>query len=243
MRLALISDIHGNAVALRSVLSDIARAGVDEVVCLGDVATLGPSPAEVLEVLKGLGCACVLGNHDEFLLDPDLVHRYTQTPIVLESVEWCRSRLTDADLDFLATFPRTLELPLEDGSTISLFHGSPRSHMEVLLATTLPEALDELLGERRTPVMAGGHTHVQMLRQHRGTLLVNPGSVGLPFREFVDGGEPTLLPHAEYAVIESASGGISVDLRRVPVERAEAERAVEVSRHPMREMLRLQYRA
>ena len=50
--------------------------------------------------------------------------------------------------------------------------------------------------------MAGGHTHLQMVRQHRGTLLVNPGSLGLPFESYAQGGPPKILPHAEYAIVE-----------------------------------------
>ena len=73
-------------------------------------------------------------------------------------------------------------------------------------------------------MLAGGHTHIQMLRQHRGMLLVNPGSVGLPFKEYVAGRAPTLLDHAEYATVDASHGGVSVTLRRVPVDRAGAAR-------------------
>jgi predicted phosphodiesterase len=65
-RVAFISDIHGNAVALEAVLADIARRRVDEIVCLGDVAAGGPQPGEALERLRTLGCAVVRGNADEW---------------------------------------------------------------------------------------------------------------------------------------------------------------------------------
>ena len=85
--------------------------------------------------------------------------------------------------------------------------------------------------------MAGGHTHIQMLRQHRGTLLVNPGSVGLPFKEYVGGGAPTVLAHAEYAVVEAARGGVSVHLRRVALDRTELRDAAASVDHPLGKML------
>ena len=69
MRVALISDLHGNAVALEAVLRDIARVGVDRTVCLGDTATLGPSPTAVLSRLRDLQIPCIEGNHDAFLLE------------------------------------------------------------------------------------------------------------------------------------------------------------------------------
>lgn len=225
MRVALISDLHGNDVALDAVLADVARAGADRLVCLGDVATLGPHPEAVLARLRDLGCACILGNHDDFLLDPALIHRYTEIPVVVAAVDWCRERLAPADREFLGTFRAGLDLELAPGVTLGLFHGSPRSHMEDILPTTPAERVDELLGGRAATVLAGGHTHFQMLRQHRGALLVNPGSVGMPFKEYVPGRPPTILPHAEYAIVDGARAGISVELRRVPLDRDALRRA------------------
>src|SRR3954470_464991 len=241
MRIALISDLHGNIVALRAVLEHIGRSRVDRIVCLGDVATLGPSPGPVLEALSELGCACILGNHDAFLLDPSLIHRYTESPLIVAAVDACRAGLSAAHLDFVRTFQPTLDLEM-DGATLGLFHGSPRSHMEDLLATTAADDLDRALGESRATVMAGGHTHVQMLRQHRGTLLVNPGSLGLPFETYVSGGPPTILAHAEYATIESVRGVVSVTLHRVPLDRDALIAEVTPWDNPLRDDLLRQYR-
>lgn len=214
MRLALISDLHGNALALDAVLADARTAGFDRLVCLGDVATLGPRPSEVLARLQDLRCACVLGNHDEFMLDPALVETYRTVPDVVRSVHATRELLSASERAFIATFDRTLAL---DG--VLLFHGTPRSNTEDLLASTPDAAVDEMLGGREALVFAGGHTHVQMLRQHRGALLVNCGSLGLPFREPARDGPPTVLAHAEYAIVDVRGGRISVDLRRVPLDR------------------------
>lgn len=241
MRVALISDLHANEVALRAVLDDIARVGVDQIICLGDVATLGPRPGAIIQTLRELGCPCIQGNHDAFLLDPGLIHTYTEAPVVVEAVDWCRAQLSGEALAFVRTFRPHLEIALDGRSTLLLFHGSPRSHMEDLLATTPPDELDRLLAGHRATVMAGGHTHIQMLRQHRGTLLVNPGSVGLPFKEYVGGQTPTLLDHAEYATVESTDGAVTVALRRVPVDRRALRDAVTASDNPLRGMLLQQY--
>ncbi len=242
MRTALISDLHGNIVALRAVLDHIGQARVDRIVCLGDVATLGPAPKQVIETLAELGCACILGNHDAFLLDPDLIHRYTETPVIVAAVAACRAALGSAELDFLQTFQATLDLEM-DGATLGLFHGSPRSHMEDLLATTGADALDQALGEHRATVMAGGHTHIQMLRQHRGTLLVNPGSLGLPFETYVLGGPPRILAHAEYATVETVRGSVDVTLHRVPVDRERLIAEVEGWDNPLQGYLLQQYKS
>lgn len=241
VRIALISDLHGNEVALAGVLKDIARVGVDTTVCLGDVATLGPNPRGVLSMLRGLKTPCIMGNHDDFLLSPELVRTYTDIPIIVSAIEWTRAEASTEDLDYVSKFVRELEVPLEAGATLFLFHGSPRSNVEDLLATTPPDELEALLGGRRATAMAGGHTHVQMLRQHRGVLIVNPGSVGMPFREYVGGGPPTLMPHAEYAVVESSNGNVTVELRRVELDRKLLRGSVEDDDNPLNRMLREQW--
>ena len=71
MQIALISDIHGNYTALEAALADIDRRHVDAIICLGDVATIGPQPRQVLDKLKELGCPCILGNHESALLEPE----------------------------------------------------------------------------------------------------------------------------------------------------------------------------
>jgi predicted phosphodiesterase len=241
MRVALISDLHGNELALDAVRRDIGRVGVDLTVCLGDVATLGPRPGAVLDALRDMGCPCIVGNHDAFLLDPALIHSYTEAPVIVEAVDWCRDQVSAEDLDFLRSFRSTLEVDLGDGANLFLFHGSPDSHMDDLLVTTAPEQLDRYLGGRQATVMAGGHTHLQMLRQHRGVLFVNPGSLGQPFREYVNGRQPTILPHAEYATIESRDGGVTVELRRVAVDKTALRAAAAASSNPLSSFLVQQY--
>lgn len=241
MRVALISDLHANALALHAVLADARARGADQIICLGDVATLGPAPHEVLQVLREQQILCILGNHDEFLLDPQLIHRYAEAPFIVAAVEQCRSELNADELRFLSTFARNHELSLSGGATLLLFHGSPRSHMEDLLATTPPEALAEALDGSHATVMAGGHTHIQMLRQHREILIVNPGSVGLPFREYVQGGPPTVLAHAEYAIVSAEPGALGVELRRVSLSREALRKAAAAWVSPMRKMLVQQY--
>lgn len=136
----------------------------------------------------------------------------------------------------MKSFARTI-----DAGDLFLFHGTPRSHSEDLLATTPPDQVDEMLAGRRALVFAGGHTHIQMLRQHRGMLLVNVGSVGMPFREYSSPAPPVVLPHAEYAIVEIAGGRIRVDLRRLELDRRALRDALEGWDNPLAGPLRVMY--
>ena len=238
MRVAMFADVHGSELALRAVLDDVRSVGVDAMYCLGDLATLGPSPRAAIDTLAQSGCACVLGNHDEMVLDPRLARRYTDAKVVLDAIDWCADRLSEADRDFLRGLRPECRIDL-DGRTVLGFHGTPRSNVEDLIATTPPEVVDEFLDGRSASVIVGGHTHVQMIRQHRGILLVNVGSVGLPFREYAGGGRPALmLDHAEYAIIDGVDGGpVTVSLRRVPIDSQAVSRAVEAAERPVQAVL------
>jgi predicted phosphodiesterase len=236
MRIALVSDLHANELALDAVLADAHRAGYDELVCLGDVATLGPRPDGVLARLRDLGCRCILGNHDEFMLDPALLHSYSESAVVVASVDATREALSAEALAFIRTFERTLTL----GDAL-LYHGTPRSNMEDLLATTPPDRVDEMLAGQRALVFAGGHTHLQMLRQHHGTLIANAGSLGMPFREYASGGPPVILAHAEYAIIDLRPAGVGVDLRRVALEPHALASQIDGWDNPLAPSLRAMY--
>ena len=94
-----------------------------------------------------------------------------------------------------------------------------------------------MLAGERAAVFAGGHTHVQMLRQHRGAWIVNTGSVGAPFLEVANGGTPTILRHAEYATVEASEGRVEVGLHRVDIDLAALRKSAQSCPEPLRSIL------
>ncbi len=224
MRTAVISDIHGNLVALGAVLEVLGRERVDQIVCLGDIAATGPQPTQTTEMLMTIGCPVVLGNTDEWLLNPRAGADADASGRRVDEIDlWCAEQLGSAHLDFLRTLPIVTEVSLGGGATMLCFHGSPRDNTEVILATTPDEQLGRMLGGADATVMAGGHTHVQMLRRLGATTIINPGTVGRPFGRHRPRHRQS---HAEYAVITSGDGGLGIDLRRTPVD---LRRVVEVT--------------
>lgn len=212
MKLAIISDIHGNLSALEAALADIEAVGANQIICLGDVASFGPQPQETLRRMQTLGCQMVMGNADAEMLGTT---DDTLPPHFTDIIRWCSAQLDEEDRDFIRTFGPTVRLELGGLSTL-LFHGSPKSYNDVITATTPDEELGSLL-ETRAPLMFGGHTHTQLLRRYRDMTFVNPGSVGLPF-EILTAGTARNPARAEYALLEIVRGQPSVTFRRVPYD-------------------------
>jgi putative phosphoesterase len=211
VRVGLISDIHGNRLALDAVLADLEREEVDQIVCLGDVA-VGPQPAEALARVRDLGCPCVMGNWDAAFLGEMPEPKDKVGMRLVEIGEWWADLLSPADRKFMESFQPTIELQLNGHSAIC-FHGSPHSYDDWIFATTSDDELRPMLDGFEQPVLIGGHTHLQLIRRFEEQMLINPGSVGLPFREWWP--RPVRIsPWAEYGIVGGDEGRLSIDLRR-----------------------------
>lgn len=220
MRIALLSDIHGNLPALEAVVADIRRRGVDRIVNLGDILSGPLMPLETARYLMTQGWPTIAGNHERQLL------AITPARPGGGSDRFARERLGESELAWLRTLPKTLRLTDE----VLLCHGSPRRDIEYFLDTqeghrlVLASAREiaSRLGQERARVICCGHTHVpRALRSARGQWLVNPGSVGLqawddvhPVRHVAETGSPD----ARYAVIERRADGWHVQQLSVPYD-------------------------
>jgi len=222
MRTAFISDIHGSLLSLELVLADIKKSRVDQIVCLGDVASLGPQPREVIARLKELDIPIVQGNHDHYLLNPHLTKEHL--PWLREVELWCHSLLTNDDRDFLRTFKPRLKIPLDRGTSIVCFHGSLRSNEEFIFPDTPASTLNEIFGSESAKLFIGGHSHVQMFRLHKEITLLNPGSVGMPFEYPMRGPDQHAFHRAEYMIIDMNKGKMTFDMRRIPMEYKQLEK-------------------
>jgi predicted phosphodiesterase len=215
MRIALISDIHGNLFALEAVLAELAGEKLDDLICLGDVAALGPEPGGVLARLRALRCPVVMGNTDAWLVTPPTA---VADDIDRVLIPWSVAQLSAADLADIRSFPSTLERPLDAKRTLLCFHGSPRSYNDVIVPTTPDDVLDEMLEGAQASILAGGHTHLQMLRHHGDAHIINVGSVGLPGVGPASAQRNRNVRWAEYAIVEAAGDRLDFSLRRTPLD-------------------------
>ncbi|PTT90571.1 YfcE family phosphodiesterase [Pelomonas sp. HMWF004] len=207
MRIALVSDIHGNLPALQAVITDISRRGVDQVLCLGDNLSGPLMPLETAQLLMASGWLVLAGNHERQVLD-------WQAGTGGASDGHARAALGEAELAWL----RTLRPQCQVSPEVFICHGTPRSDCEHWLETPRAGRLQlasaaevaERLGGAQARLFACGHSHVpRQVRTADGRLIINPGSVGLqayvddePERYVVERGSPD----AQYAIVEQRGG-------------------------------------
>lgn len=216
MRIALLSDIHGNLAALEAVAADIARRGVDTVVNLGDSLSGPLLPRETAQFLMARGWLSLAGNHERQLLACA-----SQPGGPSDQYAW--EQLGETELAWLRSLPQTHRL-----DDILFCHGTPTEDGVYLLETVhhgvlrlaTAEEVDERVGDETAPLIACGHTHVpRAVRRESGQLIVNPGSVGLqgfddelPSYHVMETGSPD----ARYAIVEKTTAGWLVEQFAIP---------------------------
>lgn len=229
MRLAVLSDIHGNLAALEAVLADIRRRGVDVIVNLGDCFSGPLEPAATAQRLAALGWPTVRGNCDRQLL--------TLPPERMGlSDRFAHDRLREAHRAWLDSLPPTLWLTPE----IFLCHGTPNDDTQYFLEhvepagarAATPEEVEDRARGCEAALILCGHTHLpRAVRLADGRLVLNPGSVGLPayaHDEPYAHAMETGTPHARYAIAQRGPGGAwSADQIQVDYDWGAAARIAE----------------
>lgn len=239
MKLAVLSDIHGNLPALEAVLADARAQAIDAFLNLGDIVSGPLWPAETADRLMPLGWPTLAGNHERQLL--------TQAPEAMSATDrHTHGELRAEHRAWLVSLPATLRWR----DDLLMCHGTPTSDLQYLMETVTPgyvrgsspgvraatpgELLqrlgDAMLGVPQALVLCG-HTHVPRCeRLADGRMLVNPGSVGLPA---YDDAHPhphvieTGSPHARYAVLTRKPDGWGLKLRKVAYDHEAAARQAE----------------
>ena len=203
MRILVISDIHGNINALRTVITDAGK--VDTIWCLGDIVGYGPDPNECVDLLRELPeLVCLLGNHDAAVANPAEVATFN--PEARISIEWTIDQLRPDNFEYLSRLPNRVIL-----DEVTLVHGSPRSPTYEYLLDTYMATIN--FAYFKTSFCFVGHTHLPvqfsmgnglgyaelLIPKERDTMqmvhrsILNPGSVGQPRDRD---------PRASYAIYE-----------------------------------------
>ncbi|MGW1586913.1 metallophosphoesterase family protein [Streptomyces sp. NPDC002386] len=202
-RVAVLSDIHGVLPALEAVLAEPEVVAADRIVLTGDI-TAGPQPAEVLDLLRAQGDRVLWlgGNADRELVE---YRRGERTGIPDPIGPFAARALREDQVDFLATLAGTLTLRVRGLGRVMFCHATPRDDEEIVLVDSAPERWAEVLGGLAPDIgtVVCGHTHMPYVRLAHGRLVVNPGSVGMPYGR----------PGAHWCFL-----GPGVDLRTTPYD-------------------------
>lgn len=211
MRIAFISDIHGNLEALNSVLKDIEKQNVDKIYCLGDLVGYGPNPNEVIEKIKTLKIQCIMGNYDDAVGNERkscgcAYNPGRETEVGEESINWTIKNTTYENKEFLKKLPKKFYIEVEK-IKILLVHGSPLNELlEYVKPNIDTKRLKRLINNVKEDIIINGHTHISMEKNINGKTVYNAGSVGRT-KEGV--------PEAIYLIIEINNGVYSHKFRRV----------------------------
>lgn len=237
MRIAILSDIHGNPIALDAVLRDIElRGSVDGYWILGDLVALGHGPVTVLERLSALpNVHFVRGNTDRYVCTGDrppptideAKNEPELLPILLEvavTFAWTQGAITGAGWsDWLNKLPFELRATLSDGTKFLGVHASPDLDDFGIQPGFSQSKMEKMLAHCQADLICVGHTHRPMDVQVNSRRLVNVGSVSNP--------RPPDL-RASYAILEADRTGYEVELMRVDYDREAVIAAVQATRHP-----------
>lgn len=210
MRVAIVSDVHGNLVALEAVLADLDREPPDLVVHGGDLALFGPRPDACVDLIRQRGWPGVLGSTDEVLW-----HRAPNVKIPEESVAWTREKLEPTRIDWL----RGQRMEWRQGGDLALVHATPGDLWRGVMPFATDAELEAVFGPLGASVVAYCHIHVPYVRRVGKMTVANCGSVSIP----LDGD-----PRPSYLVITDGQPEprrIEFDLERSVVD-------AEASGHP-----------
>jgi len=224
-RVAVLADVHGNAVALAAVLDELEGEQPDAIVHCGYL-TWGPLPGATLDLRAGRDVLFVRGNADRSVTD--LAERLQDPAAEATPRERWMVAQHDAPMRaLLAAFPPTVELEVDGLGAVLFCHGSPRSDEELVTVETPERRLADAVAGTTAAVIVTAHTHVRYERQLLGRTFVNPGSVGMPY----EGG-----PCAYWAMLgsdDTGTGSTPIEHRRTPYDLDETERRYHDSGDPL----------
>jgi putative phosphoesterase len=187
LKVALVADVHGNALALQAALDAIARHEPNLIAVLGDLVLNGPRPAETLAMVKGLeagGAIVIAGNTDIAVADGDYAAAFPwldEVPVSHRAAaDWARDQLGEEELDYLRRLPAERRIAFGDEFILAC-HASPGSQTSGLPADLDASVTMQYATRTDARVICCGHTHVADVRELGRKLLVNPGSCGYAF--------------------------------------------------------------
>jgi putative phosphoesterase len=206
MKIAVISDIHGNVEALSTFFKDVDSENVDTIICLGDLVGYGPYPNEVISLIKEKHILCIKGNYDNSVVDKEYSY-IRETALNSFSLPWTVSELTEENRLFLQNLPSNITLNVNDKKLLFV-HGSPNKINEYLLKDS--DNTINIMNSISEDILFCAHTHLPDMKEFNNKLYINCGSIGKP---------KIGRPNITYCLFNiDVETGISAKMKEIPYD-------------------------
>jgi putative phosphoesterase len=206
--IGLISDVHANLPALETVLAELDARGVDGIFNAGDLVCYGPSPNEVIYLLREREIVSIYGNRDREVYEFPLrckEYRETLHPLKFRAYEWTYNELTEENLEYLKSLPERVSVSVNSHKLL-MVHDRIHPEIPQPKPDTPDTQFEEIAASVEEDIIVFGHTHIPFVKEIAGKLFVNTGSVGRP-------GDRD--PRAGHVVLEVSEGQIAARIKRV----------------------------
>jgi putative phosphoesterase len=208
VKIAALSDIHGNATALNYVIKDMEKQGINKVIILGDVVMKGPSPAEVMNELKKLDIlGWIKGNTDVWFeeIGENDEPKTDKEKKLYSFYSYARKKMNKEDIEFINNLPVEYSLTY-NGIKILCVHGTPKSIVEAIDNSVPVEEIKEAIKDVKEDVILCGHSHCSFIGEIDGKKIFNAGSIGNPFDND---------NRASYGILDFSNENVELINRRV----------------------------
>lgn len=219
MKIAILSDIHGNIVALEEALKDAKQNNVDEYIIAGDIILDFPFPNEVVDIVKKLTKYVIKGNREKYLevYEADKNSKRWDTLQGITIKDNCE-QLTIENKKYIRELPEQLSINL-DGLKIKVLHGSPYG-ISSAIDFNNKEELDKITNEMKEDVLIVGHTHIiAKYINYNGKIIINDGTVGMH----------RFTKYGQYVILEYNNGKIDIQTRNVEYDKVKLKKLIRKS--------------
>ncbi len=230
MKIAILSDIHGNLPALQVLLADMYSRDIQQIYCLGDLTDFAPWDNEVIALIRNLNIPCVLGNHDERIgFDQEVIplkkHSDAENAARIAAIEVSKAETSPAHKQYLRQLPFSMRLEYVIAGRkykLLLVHAHPDSNEKYIYAEDTAE-MEALLAREQVDVLFSGHTHLSYCKAVSQGWAINPGSVGR---------SKEAHRKASYAILEITAQGLRPEIVQLEFDRKKVMAAIRKSAIP-----------
>lgn len=223
MKIAFISDIHANVIALKEVLKDIKTQNVDQIICLGDLVGYATYPNEVIDLIREKNIFTIQGNYDESTGEELMAcgcdyDNPKDAENANRSLFWTQDKVSDDNKEWLKKLPKEKKINIE-GWNLYLVHGSPRRNNEYLYPEN--KSVKEIAKEYNFDILLNGHTHLPYFKVINRKYIANAGSAGKPKHG---------NPRASYIILDIKKNNLNFINREVKYDQEKVAKAIETEK-------------